>query len=320
MKKQALLALVQEKLARYGAVNVPLVIGVSGGPDSMVLLDLLRQVIFPMNLIVVHVNHGLRKAAGRDQKVVENYANKYGLPMVVKKVSLKGKPGTVEEKARDERYKALRQVAAKTRAAYIVVAHNADDQAETMLFNMVRGTSLRGLGGMKELTDGVLRPMLTVRKIDLLEYAKLHKVPYARDGSNNNVEYSRNFIRHKVVPQLAKLNPNVVEQLLGTSQVIQEAEGAVRDLARLHVAAMATAAPGTLEFPASKLLELTPFMRAEVVKFAGELLGAGYIEWSAAQFAQLDKLVQSGESYAEKRLGGKLLAKKRYDKISISLI
>lgn len=320
MKKQALLALVQEKLAEHGGVNVPLVIGVSGGGDSMVLLDLLRQVIFPMNIVVVHVNHGLRKEAVKDQKVVEEYALKYGLPLVVKQVKIKGSGAGVEEKARDERYKVLRQVAAKTKAAYIVVAHTADDQAETMLFNMVRGTSLRGLGGMKELAEGVLRPLLSVRKVDLVEYAKNHKIPFAKDASNDSLEYSRNFIRHKVMPQLAKLNPNVTEQVLSTSQIIQEAEGAVRDLARLHLAAMATAAPGTLEFPASKLLELTPFMRAEVVKFAGELLGAGYIEWSAAQFAQLDKLVKSGEAYAEKRLGGKLLAKKRYDKISISLI
>lgn len=320
MKKQALLALIRQKLAKYSAVNVPLVIGVSGGPDSMALLDLLRQVLFPESLVLVHVNYGLRKTAARDTKLVEKYALKYGLRLVVKKVVLGKEANAIEEKARDARYKILRQVARENKAPYILVAHNADDQAETVLFNLVRGGGLRGLGGMKEVAEGILRPLLGVRKADLLQYVKEHKVPFAVDESNKSTKFTRNFLRHKVIPELGRLNPGVVEQLMATANNLQDAESAVRDLARLHVAAMATAAPGTLEFPASKLLELTAFMRAEVLKFVGELLGGGYVEWSVAQFAQFDKLLQSSESQASKRLGGKLLVKKRYDKISISLI
>ena len=323
MKKQVLLRLVAEKLVKYGAGNLPLVIGVSGGVDSMVLLDVVRQLVFAQNLTVVHVDHGLRKSAKRDAELVAAYCSKHGLNYRLRGVDVAAgrakDKGSVEEVARELRYRALEEEAVRVGAIYILLAHHADDQAETMVFNMVRGASLRGMGGMKELNGKKLRPLLSVRKQELASYAKQVGLKFATDETNKDTKYTRNLIRLKVMPILAGINPDVVMQLGELSASMQSAEDAVRDLARLHVAAMAKATPGRLELPISRLLELTGFMRAEVLKFATEMLGVADYEWSVARLSQIDKLLKSSEAKAEKRMPGKLLVEKRYDKISISL-
>lgn len=322
MKKQDLNVLVREKLEKYGAVNLPLVLAVSGGPDSMVMLDIIRRLVFPINLTVVHVNHGLRKTALRDQRLVVEYCNKYQLSCVVRQADVVGSraknKGSVEEVARDLRYKILREEAKLVGAVYILVAHNANDQAETLMFNLARGAGLRGIGGMREWSEDILRPLLSVEKRDILDYAKKQKIMFAQDESNKSLEYTRNFIRKKVLPELGKINPNLIAQLYQTSMMVQSAEQATRDLARLHLVAMATGEKGSLTFSCSKMLELTEFMRAEVIKSATELLEITGLEWTSAMFKQIDGVIRSPEKMAEKRIGGKLLVGKRYDKISIS--
>lgn len=323
MKKQALANLVAEKLAAYGAVNLPIVLGVSGGADSMALLDLTRRMVFAENMTVVHIHHGLRKSAMKDARLVEAYCAKYRLAFRLREVDVVGQKklmsGGVEEVARELRHKALREEAEKVGAVYILLAHHADDQAETVLFNLVRGASLRGLGGMRELNGKVLRPLLAVSKADLLAYCKAHKLAYVTDETNKNVRYTRNYIRLKVIPLLAKINPQVVAQIAATTWDVQAAENAAKDLARLHVAAMAKASVGRVELPISKLLELSQFMRFEVVKFVVELLGSADYEWSGARLEQIEQLIKSRESKVKKHLPSRLLVEKLYDKIAISL-
>ena len=322
MKKQEILNLVKDKLNDFGAINLPIVVAVSGGVDSMVLLDAIRRVVFEKNITVVHVNHNLRKSSGKDAKVVQEYCDKHGLDCKVVELSIpkpKNKKVTLEEKARELRYKALRAEAKQVGAVYIVLAHHANDQVETALFNMVRGSSLRGMGGMKEWSGDLLRPLLSVWKSDLEKYAKSYKLKYTVDETNKNIDITRNFIRNKVIVDFEKINPKFLEQMLKTTGVIQSAEQAVRDMARLHVAAMAVASPAKLEFPISKITELTPFMRAEVVKYAAELLGVVEIEWSARLFEQIDKMIFGKAANSNKLIGRRLLVAKAYDKISISL-
>ncbi|MEZ4210279.1 MAG: tRNA lysidine(34) synthetase TilS [Patescibacteria group bacterium] len=322
MKKQEILNLVKDKLSDFGAINLPIVVAVSGGVDSMVLLDAIRRVMFEKNITVVHVNHNLRKNSAKDAKLVEQYCENFGLDFKLVELSIpkpKSKKVTLEEKARELRYKALRQEAQKAGAVYIVLAHHANDQVETALFNMVRGSSLRGMGGMKEWAGDLLRPLLGVWKTDLEKYAKTYKIKYAVDETNKNIDITRNFIRNKVIVDFEKINPKFLEQMLKTTSVIQSAEQAVRDMARLHVAAMAVASPAKLEFPISKISELTPFMRAEVVKYAAELLGVLDVEWSARLFEQIDKMVFGKAATSNKSIGSRLLVAKAYDKISISL-
>lgn len=201
--------------------NKRIVAGISGGPDSMYLLDMLSEI--RANVLVAHMNHGIRgKESDNDEKFVKNAAKKYGYPFVSKKIKIKG-PG-IEEKAREKRYEFLRNTAKKHKAAYIVLAHTLDDNVETIILNLVRGCSIKGLCGMQEIQKNILRPLLNTKKEEILEYLKEKKLPYRIDSTNKDTNYRRNFVRLKIIPKLKKINPNVLTTIGGNLKNFAEIE------------------------------------------------------------------------------------------------
>ena len=288
----------------------------------MVLLDILRRSKLA-EWVVVHVNHGLRSSAQRDEKLVRNYCERWGIKLIVKSVDvskhLGAKGGGIEEVARELRYKALRAAAKEAGATIIILAHTADDQAETVLFNWLRGSSLRGWGGILEVSDDLWRPLLTAPKSDLLNHAKAKQVPFVKDESNDSLQFTRNRIRKTVLPVLQQINPVASEQILRNAAMARQAERAVRDLARLYLLAIAKPERGKMVLDRSRLMELTEFMRAEVIKLAVETLAPNLVEWSGAKFGQIAKLMASAEPTATKVIGRTLVVATRYDKITLSL-
>jgi len=181
-----------------------IVVAVSGGVDSVVLLDLLSH--HSKNLIIVHVNHGIRRESDQEEKFIRTLAKKYGFPIFIKKLSLKKKN---EEEARIKRYQYLRKIMDKTGAKYIVCAHHLDDQTETILLNLVRGCGPLEVWGMKEVENGLIRPLLTFTKDEIQAYAKKKRLKFVTDKSNKKLKYNRNRIRHLVIPELKKINPGL---------------------------------------------------------------------------------------------------------------
>ncbi len=174
------------------------VLAVSGGVDSMVLLDLLvRQK--GLELVVAHFNHGIRDDAGEDEKLVTQTAKKLGLPIEVGRARL-GK-GASEAAAREARYKFLGKVRQKHRAAAIITAHHQDDLLETALLNILRGSGRRGLTAMQH-NPKIMRPLLNTPKADILAYAKRRKIKWREDETNKDLRYRRNYLRAKVLPRL----------------------------------------------------------------------------------------------------------------------
>ncbi|HEU5188046.1 MAG TPA: tRNA lysidine(34) synthetase TilS [Candidatus Saccharimonadales bacterium] len=173
------------------------ILAVSGGVDSMVLLDVLRRK--KAEFVVAHVNHGLRPDAWQDEALVRSYTKKHNLSFVVKKISLP--PHASEEQARKERYDFLQQCRIKFKADAIITAHHNDDLIETALINYMRGTGWRGLapfvGG-----NGIVRPLLNNTKDQLIAYARKHAVQWREDSTNNNETYLRNYVRHTLIPLL----------------------------------------------------------------------------------------------------------------------
>lgn len=194
------------------------VAAVSGGVDSMVLLDLLRQ--RPgVKLIVAHYDHGMRDDSHLDRKLVQKFAKQNGLNFVYANGKL-GK-GASESKARDARYKFLKKTAKASGAVAIITAHHQDDLLETAILNLMRGSGRRGLTSLKS-TDGILRPLLGYPKDQLLDYAHYHKIPWREDPTNQDTKYRRNYVRHNL---LTKLTPGqraelviLLEQLADTNQ------------------------------------------------------------------------------------------------------
>ena len=173
------------------------IIAVSGGVDSMVLLDVLQRVS-DVSVIVAHCNHGLRSDASTDEALVKEAAQKYNLPFVSTKLYLKN---ASEATARAARYAFLRECLKKHKADAIITAHHQDDLIETAIINLLRGTGWRGLAPFARASD-VCRPLLHVQKQTLIDYAKKHGVAWREDSTNTDQAYLRNYVRHTLIPRL----------------------------------------------------------------------------------------------------------------------
>ena len=172
------------------------------------------------------MHHGLREGtADRDAAFVEAFARKYNVPFFLKKLdgdALKAADGSLEENARDARYRALAEIFNETgdprlrgddNKDAIVTAHHAGDQAETMYMRLRRGTTLAGLKGIQEVRDNIYRPLLNTTRAELLAYARENNLEWCEDESNSDVKFARNKVRHEFLPQLEKECPGAATQL-----------------------------------------------------------------------------------------------------------
>ncbi len=270
------------------------IVAVSGGVDSVVLLDLLRKQT-DLNLIVAHFDHGIRSNSATDSQFVKELAKKNNLPFELGSAQL-GKDAS-EEQARDARYYFLHAIKNKYNAAQIVTAHHSDDIVETIIINLTRGTGWRGISSLRS-TEHVLRPLLDFTKAEILDYAKNNKLEWVEDSTNQDIKYLRNEIRHKIVTkmnakqrseflQLYQSQLGLMEEIDGhTSQlssdkrhdfimwpqsvsieILRSQLQLTRPQAKRALMAIKTAKPGTkLEIDGDKSLEFTHKNILTVVK------------------------------------------------------
>uniref|UniRef100_UPI002634E13D tRNA lysidine(34) synthetase TilS n=1 Tax=uncultured Selenomonas sp. TaxID=159275 RepID=UPI002634E13D len=188
----------------------PLVVAVSGGADSMALLDLLLRLRerLAFSLHVAHFEHGIRGEASReDARYVAAFCRERGVACTVEAADVpqyaKERRMSLETAARELRYAFLRRVKAHVGAEAIAVAHHADDQAETVLLHILRGAGLRGLVGMAPCTGDVVRPLLACRKEELVAYCAAHGIEVRHDATNDAADARRNYLRLEILPRLA---------------------------------------------------------------------------------------------------------------------
>ncbi|MDP3920304.1 MAG: tRNA lysidine(34) synthetase TilS [Candidatus Omnitrophota bacterium] len=205
----------------------------SGGPDSVALLHLLRSLGDPwkLKLGILHLNHGLRGAeSDREQKFVAQLARAAGIPFYTAKKKIRRRTGnrslSLEESARNVRYDFFTRVAKKHRIPVIALAHNQDDQAETMLMRILQGTGLRGLSGIRPVVThrGIrfVRPLLNFTKKEVLGYLRSEKVRFCIDSSNRSKKFLRNRIRLDLLPHLSReYNPRVTQALARIPAIVR---------------------------------------------------------------------------------------------------
>lgn len=213
------LAAEYDMLPRGGTV----LCAVSGGADSMYLLARLLEGSGELGYRVTaaHFDHGLRETARRDAEFVRGWCAEHGVPCVVGRGDVAGEAkrrGTgIEETARSLRYAFLEEAANELGAEIIATAHNADDNAETLLMNLTRGSGLEGLCGIPPRRGRLVRPMLTTTREEIEGWLAERGIPHMEDETNADERYTRNFLRHRVMPLLKQVNPKAVEHMTGAA-------------------------------------------------------------------------------------------------------
>lgn len=204
------------------------VVGVSGGPDSVCLLDVLRRLAeeSSFGLQVVHINHGLRQEAGEEEQYVRQLCIQWKLPCRVFHKDIRAyaeaEGCSVEEAGRNYRYQCFRQVMKECGADRIAVAHHLNDRAETMLFHMVRGTGMRGMSGIPAIRDAVIRPLFQISRQEIIDYLEQEQIRYYIDSSNASNEYARNRIRNQVMPILDTVNEQAAAHMAAAADAAGE--------------------------------------------------------------------------------------------------
>lgn len=203
------------------------ILAVSGGVDSVTMLHTMMQRP-DHRYVIVHVDHGIRAESKEDEQFVRRLATHYGCLYESKRVELG--PGASEETAREKRWAFLREMQQKYNATAIVTGHHGDDVVETMIINLMRGTGWRGLVSLRE-HESVRRPLLTMRKSDVTEYAQHHHLTWREDATNEDLSYLRNYVRRRIVP---RMSDETFSQFMGmyeaTRQLLPEIEREVAAL------------------------------------------------------------------------------------------
>lgn len=213
-----------------------ILVGFSGGADSLCLMEVLRELApeYGLSLYAVHVHHGIRTgSADRDAAFVEEYCRKHGIPCRVFHVSApeearKNRIG-LEEAGRNLRYRLFAEAGKEWGADAVAVAHHRNDQAETVLFQMARGSGLTGAGGIRPVKDGIIRPLLCVSKKEILAFLRERKLFWQEDESNADTAYARNCIRQEILPLMEEhINEKAVEHIALLALQLQETESYLR--------------------------------------------------------------------------------------------
>lgn len=279
--------------------GVPLMVAVSGGADSVALLRLLAATNSGRTgkLIVGHFNHRLRgDESDRDEEFVRDLSCRFDLPIEVGRAG--GQTGELTEaEARGERYRFLSDAAGRRGARYLATAHTADDQVETIIHRIARGTGLAGLAGIprvRRLNDActLVRPLLFATRAEILDYLQSLGQEFQIDATNEQLHFTRNRIRHEVLPRLAEINPHFRRAVLGLGKLAGEAQDLVSGLAdELRERAVLSAADGFCELSLEALQSAPRYVVRELLVKCWRERGwpeqaMGFDEWQAlAEFA-----------------------------------
>ena len=295
----------------------PLLVGVSGGPDSMALLLALDSIKAKcsIELHVAHLNHGLRGIESDEDAVfVQDISKELALPVTVERVELdyyKSLNGmSLEEAAREVRYNFLYRVANMMNASAVILGHTANDQVETVMMNIIRGTSLTGLTGMSQISSWrpidtvkpikVVRPILTFLKKHTLEYCAYKGIEPRLDSSNTDKHFTRNRIRSELLPNLRSYNPRFDSALLRLSTLSEQNHSYIMESAIKTKESITSIQDGVTYVEKNQFLKLHPAMQTNILRLmyeehAGSLksLGSRHVQ----AMLNLSESIQKKELY-----------------------
>ena len=273
-----------------------LLVAFSGGIDSVVLADLLHKAGYQFDL--AHCNFQLRgEEANADTSFCETYAKSIGTTCHITyfetKHYAKERKLSIQMAARELRYNWFNQLIHDHNFNYVLTAHHANDTIETLFVNLIRGTGIKGLQGIPEKQNFIVRPLLFASKDDIKAYAKKYELPYREDSSNQEIKYKRNFLRHNIIPELKTLNPALEETLISSINYFKQSAEIVTEFAALKFQKIGKEENNQLLIDIDLLLQET---HQETLLFEW-LYHKGF---KASQIQQLTKILASTEHYTGK--------------------
>ncbi len=301
-------------------------VGCSGGADSVALVEILRTLarLNGWGIYVCHVNHNLRGSEAQEDALwVGNFCRMRGLDFCVENVDVpkliaQGRYSP-EEAARVLRYQALRKVAESQACACIAVAHNRDDNAETVMMNVLRCSALDGLTGMKN-GNGIIRPLLLASRAQIEEFCRQQKISFRTDSSNRDKKYLRNRVRLELFPYLQKYNPSIVDTLCRSADILSADAEFLNAFAQEKFAALAVADEDGLRLPLQDFACLPRSIATRVVSLAiAKMLKADTEKYiNSKHILKVQQLAVTGRTGAVLDLPGDLKVKKDYGELIFS--
>jgi len=331
-----LLKKVQETIKKYSMLSKGdnVLIGLSGGPDSVcltVILDKLRD-NFNLSLCAVYVDHGLRpEEAKKEQVFCKSLCDKLGIEFYVKYVNVRAyaeqRRLNLQEAARELRYQAFEEVSKEINATRIALAHNADDQAETVLMRLLRGAGSKGLSGIPPVRGRIVRPLIEIERKEIEEFliqdAKLQslnsRLPFMIDSSNLKTDYFRNWLRLKILSQLKKENPSLVYSIGRSAEILRDEDAYLENIVTKTLKGLISRKNGTsIELSLSPLKNmekaiLRRVLRKAIKEVKGTEKGIDFIH-----IEDMINLIKSGKSGDTLNLLNKLRAIKGYSTLILT--
>jgi tRNA(Ile)-lysidine synthase len=305
-----------------------IVLGVSGGVDSVTMLNLFSRSKLKLKLIVAHMNHGVRETAKNDETFVKELAEKYGYKFVSKTI-IKPTVGNLEENLRNERRKFLLSVVNNNGGlqggTLLALAHNANDQAETFIMNAVRGSSPAGLGAMNMSDEMIIRPLLNFSRAEIEHYAKQNGLLWHEDETNKDISLSRNFVRYRVLPLFEQLNPTYLSAIHRTTHLQRQIDRHLKEEAYRVITNYQIPKDKQIrnskfkiqnyELSAARLRRLDKPLLYEVLGLLYEEAKGNRQNLSLDHLSKIESLIKNDAGTKTLDLPEKVTARRRYDKL-----
>lgn len=289
-----------------------IIVAVSGGVDSVALLDMLMQLKdeYGWDLAIAHLDHKVRPTSVDDAQLVADLARKYDTKFYLGQLS----GGETREAAlRRARYDYLEAIRAGHKANWIVTAHHRDDRIETSVFNTIRGADRYGMTAMRPIRDRIVRPLLPFRKGDLIAYALTKNLPFVEDETNTDPSYSRNFVRHSLLPLAAQHDVNFHEDYLGRLDRLEELNVSIEHGLEQILTYLDRGSSGdTLKLDRFGYAKLPPVVQLNLLVHIARQICPG-IGLSEVNLAEAQRYLLNAKTGTHKLIGGMLELRREYD-------
>jgi len=302
-----------------------LVVALSGGADSTALLDLLTRLQgYNLRLIATHLNHSLRgDESDADEEFCRLMAERYAIPFEARRIDIRKMAGenrlNLEDAGRRSRIAFFDEICAKYDAAAVALAHHADDQAETVLMHLLRGSGMTGLSGMAYRNEkGYVRPLLDITRFEIEQYLCGRSIVWRDDASNSDTVYLRNRIRRHLLPQLEEYNPDIRSTLAATASIIGGDEALLEELTEQAFIESCQAGEGRVVCAVDRLHRLAPALLRRVLRLAFKKLTGTLEGVSMPHIVAISALIGSNRPNSRLSLPQGITVVREYDTLRFS--